>query len=215
MSETETYDERPRHQEAITITERTDYSFGMSNGFHLGFAAIPEEHRDLFQVGAEFVIETRGMTTLTGIQHNGAWLFHKSDQDLAREHEEFVAQVKARDERIWEQYHESWARREAALPLPLRRRLERFRANGGHGFEVDGWAYELVASELAELYQASGGEDSDEVNEYAAEHGTSGNQHSFAKALARLLDEDPRAAVDAVAALSPLTSDPDYSKSAR
>ena len=222
MSETETYSDR--REEAVTIIAVGDHSLQWSNQFWLGKTIFPEEHRHLIEVGNEFVVETIGFSRVTGIQYAGEWLVHESDQDLERAREERAEERQAQYEREWEENHESWAAREAGLSEPLRQRIERFREKGGHAFETNGWAYELCASELADLYVISGLENDEAISAYAEKHGTTGNQHDFAKAIAaQLIEADHSAStldaercrqvvVGAPSALTPLTGDSDYSR---
>ena len=183
------------------------------------FAGIPPEHHHQFFEGRTLLVETVRLTEVVGIAvGTSTWLWRKSDQDLAAEHHEFVEGLRRQNQERWEEHHEDWARREAHLPDPLRRRLSRFRINGGHEFEIAGWGYELTVSELAVLYQASGGDESDDIREYAALHGTSGNQHEVAQVLARGLDGDivdQDAIANFPSALTPITGDADYSKAGR
>lgn len=209
--------------EVVTIEAVSDGgTVRWTNGW--SFGGVPPEHHSLLVVGAEFLSESIRMTQVTGmatIYRTAAgepvvneWLWHKTDADLEREHAEMVAGFKKRREDDWLANREDWTRREALLPHPLRRRLERFRANGGHNFETDGWGYELTVCELAVLYAKSGGEDDMAVNDYAKKFGTSGNQHDCAKWLSRSLTSDlgdQDAIANAPSALTPLTGDADYS----
>jgi hypothetical protein len=184
------------------------------------FGGIPVEHRSQFTEGRELIVETVRLTVVTGVAiERGTWLWRKSDQDLEAEHAAFVDGVRRENEERWEANKADWERREGLLPSPLRRRLSRFRINGGHEFEVEGWGYELTVSELAVLYAASGGVDSDEVTKYAHLEGTSGNQHDYAKILGGILTDDDVVAQDTIAnapsALAPITGDEDYSKAGR
>jgi hypothetical protein len=210
-----------RHIEIVTINRvhGDGRTVTWDNGW--SFGGIPAQHRGHVVVGATFAVETIRLTQVTGLatlDANGGigkWLWHKTDDDLAREHAEMVAGFQREREEQWEAHREAWTEREARLPLTLRRRLERFRANGGHDFETNGWGYELVISELAVLYAASGQEDTADVMAYANEHGTSGNQHDMAKVLSRGLTNDPAdqdAVANAPSGRSPLTGDFDYSK---
>lgn len=202
-----------RHIEITPVEDITDGVIRWGNGF--SFGGVPADVLPRLVVGREYMVETRNFSMVTGMaEDNGSWLWRKSDEDLDREHREWQAKVDAEREEQWSKNRERWAAREMALPLSLRRRLARFRDNGGHDFEVSGWGYELVICELAVLYEASGQHDDETVMEYAREHGTSGNQHDYAKALSRRLTDDPAdedTVANSVSALSPLTGDLDYS----
>lgn len=202
--------------EGGTVTWTNGWSFG----------GIPKEHHHLLVVGARFLSESIKLTQVTGMATMyetragepvvDQWLWHKTDAELDAAHTEMVAGFQRDREASWAANREDWTRREALLPHPLRRRLERFRANGGHGFETDGWGYELTVCELAVMYAKASGEDSDEINAYASGHGTSGNQHDAAKWLSRNLTSDigdQDAIANAPSALTPLTGDADYSGS--
>jgi hypothetical protein len=219
-----------RRLELVKIEKVQGGALTWDNGFSLGIHAFPEEFRELVQVGTSFVMETIGFARVTGMalvldrdRHEptpnpGHWLWRLSDQDLEDQSRQRREEHLRTCQQQWEENHDDWAAREARLPDPLRRRLGRFRINGGHAFEIEGWGYELIVSELAVLYATSNLEDSEEISAYAAAEGTSGNQHDFAKALAQGLIESnvfPEVA-DAIAnarsALAPLTGDNDYSK---
>jgi hypothetical protein len=209
---------RTVHDDGQTVTWTNGWSFG----------GIPPEHHHLLTVGAEFLLETQGFSTITGMATMfrtragepvvDQWLWHKTDADLDREHAEMVAGFRRKRETQWATHQDAWRRREEALPSPLRRRLDRFRSNGGHDFEIEGWGYELIVCELAVLYAKSDQADSDEVMAYSSNEGTSGNQHDMAKALSRLLTDDVEnqdAIANAPSALAPLTGDLDYSGTRR
>lgn len=200
-----------RRVEEVAIREVTDDSVSYEGGTGHGmFDAL----KGKVKAGDTVLLETRGFSLITGIADaDGVWFFRKSDEDLDREHAEFVADSKRRREEEWQKHKDDWAARTAQLPAWLRSRIEGFQKTGGHHFETDGWGYELTICELAVLYSASNGEDTDEIMDFARKHGTSGNQHDFAKAIAKVHAEDPTFdAGGTVSALSPLTGDGDYSK---
>lgn len=190
------------------------------------FGGVPAAALSTLETGVEYLQETRNFSTVTGMATCYrtrsdepvalAWLWHKSDADLDREHAEWLAKWEAEKTERLAENREDYLRREALLPLSLRRRLDRFHANGGEEFKKDGWGYELTVCELAVLYAESEQTDSDAINDYAREHGTSGNQHDYAKALSRLLTDDPGdedAVANSVSALSPITGNADYTRS--
>lgn len=219
----ETYSDR--HLVVETVARVDDGAVHFKDSWSFG---PPAEHLPKIEVGREYLFECRGFNNVSGLatlfyDHLGRpvvdeWLWHRSDADLDAERAKWLEDLTRSREKEWERNRADWAAREAALPLSVRRRLDRFRANGGHGFETDGWGYELVCCELAVLYAASGQEDSAEVMAYAGEHGTSGNQHDYAKMVSRHLTDDPAdedAVANSVSALSPITGDADYSESPR
>lgn len=178
---------------------------------------VPDDVVTKLRVGQSYVFETRGISNPTGIQDpvTEHWFYRKSDQDLDREHQEFREQLNRDREERWAANKDDWSAREAQLSSPLRRRLDRFRINGGHDFEINGWGYELTICELAMLYVDSGGEDDEAVMTFSREQGTSGNQHDYAKVLARYLRaEEDDIVANSVSALSPITGDADYSGAA-
>lgn len=188
------------------------------------FGGIPEDALGQLKAGESYLVETRKLSMVTGlatyfVTRQGyicadQWLWHKSDAQLEFERAEWLIARRVRDEKFLEDHREDWVRREAALPLPLRRRLERFRENGGHDFEVNGWGYELVVCELAVMYALSKQQDDADIKTYAEREGTSGNQHDYAKALSQYLTGDPAdldKVANSVSALSPITGDADYS----
>jgi hypothetical protein len=211
-----------RHIEAKTIESIDGRTVRFTDGWCFG--GVPEDVLPLLTAGETYMQETVNFSTVTGMATRfrtrsgrdevGFWLWRKSDADLARERHEMLASFAREHEERLAANREDWTRREALLPLALRRRLDRFRANGGHTFDAEGWGYELTVCELAVLYAASGQTDDEAIDNYARQHGTSGNQHDYAKALSRYLTDDPAdedAVANSVSALSPLTGDADYS----
>lgn len=167
------------------------------------------------QVGDRIVFETVLGSQLTGARRDGAatWIYRQTTDELIEEHEAFVAKLRADEEATLAEHRDDWTAREARLPEWLRERLAFFHARGGHEFEVGGWGYELTICEIAViLLEHDLDDDSEPVMAYARQHGTSGNQHGMALALARAHREDPSASMSGtVSALSPITGDPDYS----
>lgn len=166
--------------------------------------------------GKRYVVETVGglFGRFTGLRepYSDTWIVRYSDEDLRQERERMLADIEAGRRKDLAEHREEWAEREAKLSEPLRARLQNFRDQAGERFELDGWGYEVVVSELAELYRDSKLEETTEIDAYADEQGTSGNQHGFAKALARALEEDPAIVRTAISALSPITGEPYYVK---
>ena len=195
-----------RRTEPWTIASKDRSSIGATSGWHVG---LPEPVAARVEVGQTYTVEFIG-TQITGIVIDGEWAFRKSDQDLERERQEFRERMNREHEELLLQHRDEWRRREKALPVPLRQRLIHFREKGGRTFDRDGWGYELVVCELAALYQASSGEDTEEIDAYGCENGTSGNQHDYAKALAKMLDSEPEKVGQTVSALTPITGDPYY-----
>ncbi len=214
------YADKPRFREVVTVTKVGENSITYNSGRSFN---PPTEHFHRFHVGLRVMVETVNFSMVTGMalvdanDQPAEWLWLKTSEELDREHEEMVAGFKRDRLARLEANREAWARREAALPHPLRRRLERFRQNGGDDFDSEGWGYELVVCELAVLYHETGGEDSERVMAFARAQGTSGNQHDYAKALAPLLADEDRAddIANSVSALAPLTGDADYSGAKR
>jgi hypothetical protein len=211
-----------RDVDLVVIESIEGSALHFDNGW--SFGGVPPEVLPLLTVGGEYLQETHRLSLVTGMATCyrtrsgdpvvGQWLWHKTDADLDRELAEMLAESQARYEAVLAENRSDWSRREAALPLSLRRRLERFRANGGHGFDVNGWGYELVICELAVLYAESHQADTEAIEKYASLNGTSGNQHDYAKALSRHLNDDPTdqdIVANSVSALAPLTGDADYS----
>ena len=157
-----------------------------------------------------FHLETTRGSFVTGVGAWGTWIMHKSDEDLEREHEEFKEKRQADLRDRWSRHHAAWLVREEALPDWIKPRLATFHERGGKAFEIDGWEYELTIAELAAMYRESGGEDSPDIREYAKLHGTSGNQHGFAKALAAA---PPEVTIgETIGALTPLGAHPFYAE---
>lgn len=221
---TDAYTGRSQEHVIVESFERDDEDNWFSVRFTSGWSMnCPDEVKPLVHEGAEFIQETVQLSRITGmatVKHDDTgeavvdeWLWHKTDEDLERENREFREKLHREHEELLEANRADWSAREAKLPRALRRRLERFRENGGHRFDRDGWGYELIASELGALYALSDGVDTPEIKEYADVNGTSGNQHGFGKLLGQALNQETEENITNLpAALSPLTGDPDYKK---
>jgi hypothetical protein len=221
MTDQDTYTDRT--VKVVKVKKKDEHSVTFEDGWSWGAPGI----LDQLEVGQEYLEETVNFSEVTGLatifrsRHGEAvvlqWLMHKTDADREREHQEFVAELRRKDEERLAENESYWRDRESRLSEPLRKRLERFRENGGREFDLSSWGYELIVCELADMYVASGLEDSDEILEFAGEQGTSGNQHDVAKAIAALLIQEREEDVSerSISALTPLTGDPDYSKAGR
>jgi hypothetical protein len=202
-----------RSQKVVQIEKIEDGAISWDDGWTFG--GVPKDVLPQLRVGDYYVMETRNFSMVVGLAVYKAgdpvWLWRKTDAQLDQEHKEMVERHQQERQKRLEANREDWTRREAALPEPLRARLQRFRDSGGD-FDAEGWGYELVICELAVLYADSNQEDSEAVMEFARREGTSGNQHDFAKALSRELAQGHRDVIaNSVSALSPITGDPDYS----
>lgn len=186
------------HTEIGVVESVDDGRVQMVNGFSWPGAIFPPDTK----VGDRFVLQT----TQASIPVTVAKVyFHKTEEDLEADRQEFRRKMREDHQRTLDENREEWTRREEALSLPLRNRLDNFRAKAGiENFNREGWGYELVVSELAAMYAANGGEDTEEVMQYSGREGASGNQHEYAKALVRLLSEEPEKVRDTIAALAPL-----------
>lgn len=185
----------------------------MTNGWSMGFDDL---QADKIEVGDYFILEKKGFNRITGFMllslEGGEWLWHHSDQHIQAQEEEWRRKDRERRQKFLEEHREELEVREAALPEVLRKRLENFRNHGGEGFDLGGWGYELIVCELIVLYAASAGDESEKIDEFAKMHGTTGNQHDYAKAAAKFMGtEDEEKLSGSVSALAPLTGDADYS----
>jgi hypothetical protein len=197
-----------RSFETVTVESIEDGVIRVDAGWSM---CPPPAVLDRLHVGATVGVETRNLSHVVGWLIDGAWVERKSDEDLEAEHQEWLARWAQEKRDRLEANRKEWARREAALPDWVRQRLESFRASEETpgSFDLEGWGYELVIAELAAMYAESAGEDTDGVWAYAREHGTSGNQHDMAKALARAHLEG-MALAGTVSALSPITGKAGY-----
>lgn len=217
MADEETFDADGRRRiEQVMITKIHDKAVIVDSG--RTFGGVPEEHFSELHLGELYLVETVqgsmvvGWAAADGSQEDGRrWLWRKSDQQLEAEHKTMVEGFERQHREMLEANREDWTRREAALPDWARARLESFRAEAGEKFDIDGWGYELVVSELSVMYVESNLAESEVVTFFARAEGTSGNQHDYAKALARARIEDPEFnSAGTVSALSPLTGSAGY-----
>lgn len=222
--EVPTYEDRSLQAQWVSKREQGTNSFAIT-GTTGWTAGCSKEVADLLPEGKAYILETRGFSQITGWIIDGVWYDRKSDQDLARAHEEFVASVARRNQESLEAHRKEWSEREAALPDWIRRRVETFHTKGGLEFELSGWGYELIIAELAVEYAALGEvildkdvfqvgpHESEAIKKISREEGTSGNQHGAALSLAKAHLNDPeRSMVNTVSALAPLTGDAFYEK---
>lgn len=206
-----TYTNRIIQTETITKVHEGSVQIGS------WYTGPPDEVRPLLHDGQTVELEYRGHTGLggriVGWRIDGEWVYRQSDEDLAQEHIDMVARHDREREELLEKNRENWTEREAALPEYIRLRLDYFREKAGKNhFEINGWGYELVICELVVLYLESNFTDTDVLMEFSRSHGSSGNQHDIAKALAKYLYEDrSRTLYGTVAGLAPLTGSADYS----
>lgn len=203
----------------MSFTNRSEEPFVVTQVYREGDRIVIQSHESGFggvpvngkttriKEGDRLVMETTLGSTVTGLRYADAksWLYRKSDEQLQREHQVWLDQWEQEKNTLLEDNRQNWMNRETSLPDKYRKRLEHFR-NVGKDFEREGWGYELIICELAEMYEHNGGVDDEAIMAYAGEHGTSGNQHDCAKALAKAetLEGFP-------AGLSPLTGSADYS----
>lgn len=176
-------------------------------------AQAPDELVAILKPGDRYEMEQIGgpFGTIAGWRLNGRWYRRDSDEEIEAQRRKFIADTERRHREALEKNRAAWIGRTENLPGWLQDRIQTFRERGGERFELEGWGYELAVCELAALYDATddGRTDSPEVNAYAHEHGTSGNQHDCARALVRHHREGNSLA-GTVSALSPITGDAFY-----
>jgi hypothetical protein len=219
------FSERPRslqiHEIKEARVEETHVSILTTGG--TGWSNPRNPGTEVLKAGDIIELETINYSMTTGLRLAGSteWLWWKSDEDLQRQHEEYVAKSELRKRKFLEDNQEAWAAEEAALPAWVASRIAVFHEKGGEDFKLDGWGYELIIARLAVLYADMGEEimdktistitDSEEIKKISHEEGTSGNQHSMALALAKAHLRDEELA-GTVSALSPISGDPFYEK---
>lgn len=182
----------------LTITGDHGWTFGRSKA-DLG--------RDI-RVGDQLWIETVKLTQVTGLRDADGWLFHLSDQDLADQAREFSEDLHRKDVVRLERNRQKYAAWEADLPEWLQARIRRFRDAAGEKFLREGWGYELIICQLADLFDR--GLD-DEADQLAKDQGASGNQWDCAKLLARGRREmGDEVAMLVPSGISPITGSADY-----
>jgi len=152
-----------------------------------GFS-LPEEHANLLRVGGFYALELHRGSTIAGIgtYRNGKvdWLFRHDDHTLWVKWKEVVDAERAKHVAYVDENFDDWIERLDKLPSPLKEELTKEIQDKEFVYGFMGFGYCLVIAELAVLYKASDGVDSDEVNAFAGKHGTSGMQHGMAQAIA-------------------------------
>lgn len=175
-----------RRLDRITVKEVGKGSLSTTEGTGFG---IPRYVAPLIKAGDVLFLELYRFNDIAGLMNeDGEFLFHRTDEYFATQHERFIAEMERKNNERLEKHEQEWQARTDALPERYRTRLERFlTGDNGEDFKRQGmgWGYELIVCELAVLYEKSDGKDSDEVNAFAKEHGTSGNQHAVARAWAK------------------------------
>lgn len=209
----EFWENKPRSIDRITIKSLDDNGerITITTTGRGSFMRAKEQLGRELHVGDSFDLETVNYSQITGLRDlSGMWLFHYSNEDLLREHQQFVEDARRRRVVDLERNKELYAEWEEALPDWLKARIKRFRDAAGEQFLLEGWGYELAICRLAEAYAI---DDADRVDELANQMGTSGNQHGCAKLLADLHKDgrDVDLAHGVPAGLAPLTGSADYS----
>lgn len=182
-----------RRLEEITVKEVGEGSLSTtdSSGFGIpAYVAAQIKPNDVLHVELYRFNEIGGL-----MKPNGEYLFHRTDEYFTRQHEEWLKEHKRKQEEYYEANKDDWQQRTESLPARYRNRLERFLDDPEKGEEFRkegmGWGYELIACELACLYEAHGfgggtfDSEPDPIRQFAREHGTSGTQHEVAKSWAK------------------------------
>lgn len=181
-----------RRLEKITIKEVTETSLTTTE--HSGFG-VPEHVHTMVKAGDEVWVEYRNFNEIGGLMSaDGTYLFRRSDEYFKERLENYLAEVKARQAKWYEENKADLETRTEALEPRYKARIRRFLNDPERGQEFReegmGWGYELIVCELAQMYTVSEGADTQDINDYAKKHGTSGNQHDVAKAWAKHSDRD-------------------------
>lgn len=203
---------RPRSLDTYTVKECTEVEgdiYQISTTNSTGFMRAKADIGAPLKPGTVFDLETVNISIITGLRVDGQWRFRLTDEDLADEARERSEAFRRRQVEQLEANKAQWWAIEQTLPDWIRARINRFREAAGEKFLLEGWGYELAVAQLAVAYAA---DDKATVDRLARELGTSGNQHDFAKALAKAHNAGDDAAIaESVSALSPLTGSADYS----
>lgn len=153
-----------------------------------GFS-LPADQIKLLKVAGYYALELQRGSTIAGIGtfRNGDvdWLFRHDDHTLWSQWKKQVDESRAEHVKFVDENYADWVERLDKLPSPLREELTKGIQDPEFVYGFMGLGYCLVIAELAVLYKASDGEDSVEVDMYASKHGTSGNQHHMAQAIAK------------------------------
>jgi hypothetical protein len=178
-----------RRTELFTVKEKGTGSITTTE--HSGFG-VPKYILPEIEVGQCYTVEFYKFNQVAGVIKDGEYLFHRSDEYFADQLDRFIEDNRRKELEHWEKNKDDWEHRTNLLPERYKNRLNRFRnAEDGLKFEQQGlgWGYELICCELAVQYEASGGEDNEDVMTIARHYGTSGNQHDVAKAWAKYPDK--------------------------
>jgi hypothetical protein len=202
---------RPRRLEEFTVKSVKDHGDSLEIHMSTGWTFVRSKAdlgRDI-TVGETLWQETIQLTRITGLRDANGWLFRLTNEDLAREAREFSENMHRKDVVRLEQNRKKYAAWEADLPDWLQARIRRFRDAGGEKFLLEGWGYELIICQLADLFDR--GLD-DAADQLANDQGASGNQWDCAKLLARGRNEmGDEVGLLVPSGISPITGSADYS----
>ena len=137
------WDDDEREEGTLTKVERyKDGNFAVtsSNGWSIG---VGKEHGVEPKVGDHFVTWGSIGLPVRGMALNRRVLFYRTPAEQEVQHQKEVDAHKAQRITEYESKRADFDRRVAALPEPLRDRIERFRA-----FKGDGWRWEFEPYEL-------------------------------------------------------------------
>lgn len=162
----------------------------------LSMAARPETLETL-KAGDQIIIEYLGPRPgigafIMGVAFEGRWLYETSDEQHAQWQEDMQRRMEESNREAVEKNRGTWAEIHVGLPGWLQTHAKK--ALDEHGETMD-YGYSLMVLALAGMYASLGDEivgkdvfsvqDSLAIEEFAREHGTTGNQHSMGLALAK------------------------------
>jgi len=176
-----------RYIDTIQVKEITDNRILTTEGSSF---PVPKNMLGHMYIGGFYFLELHRGSTVAGVGHGVkkeeiVWLFRYDDHALWSKWKKEVDDAKSKHRAEVDENYSDWIERIDKLPETLRIELTKELANEEFVYGFMGLGYCLVIAELAVLYKASDGVDSDEVNAFASKHGTSGNQHHMAIAIAK------------------------------
>lgn len=104
------------------------------------------------EIGSPVVYATTGGSLVRYLKIGGTEVINKSDDDLERERQEWLAEYNRQREEEYRQHRDEWNAQAKSLIYPLRQRIERFvEEQGEQAFWTDGGPYELAILRSADV----------------------------------------------------------------
>lgn len=110
-----------------SVTESKDfYDIVLESGVCFGLSA---EYGVAPKKGDEVTLHTKNWSNIRGLDLNGQKVFYKSDEDLEREHKQYVEEKEQKDKEVFARDKADLDAKYEALPECFKKRIDKFRNN--------------------------------------------------------------------------------------